>query len=145
MVRIDRHGRTRSHQCDTPGVTASDRAADAKLDALRQKQDWAGVFAVLTERAVEGPVADRPKHWNEAATLVRERFRNESEAIRCWTASLAIDPAQPEVVASLRPLFIKRRDFEGLRALANSPSERAAVDDLQRAARPWWRSLFGGR
>lgn len=90
-----------------------------------------------------GPMAERPKSWNDAATLMRDRFANEAETIRCWTASLALDPAQPQIVASLRALLTKRRDYDGLRAIANSPSERAAVDDLQRAKRSWWRRLFG--
>lgn len=101
------------------------------------------MFDLLTERAVTGPMAQRPTSWNDAATLMRERFANEAEAIRCWRASLALDPAQPEIVASLRVLLAKRRDYDGLRAIANSPSERAAIDDLQRANRPWWRRLFG--
>ena len=125
--------------------------ADDDLGALRDARRWHDVFRALTLRAAgSGDAESRIRDWNEAGMLMLDKFANQAEAIRCFEASLALEPDQPEISACLRDLHERRRDWDALERLARTEDERAAVRALRRKHRSLWKRLFlptprGGR
>jgi hypothetical protein len=117
--------------------------AEDDLSALRDARRWHDVFGALTLRAAgSGDVEGRVRDWNEAGMLMLEKFANQAEAIRCFEASLSLDRDQPEILARLRGLHERRRDWDALERLARTEDERAAVRALRREHRSLWKRLF---
>jgi hypothetical protein len=93
----------------TPQLGQHERMPD-DLAALRRANRWHDVVRMLIERARgSGDTAARVQDWNEAGVVFLERFDNQFEAMRCFEASLVLDPNQPAISAKLHDLHELRR------------------------------------
>ena len=120
-------------------------AAEDELEALKRGKRWSDVLEVLTRRAAhESDPTTAIESWNEAGKLALARFGNQREALRCFEASLALDPAQQEIREAALALYRKRRDWAHIARHTRDEQERADAQSRLEGG-PWRRikALFG--
>jgi hypothetical protein len=125
-------------RCRGGSTFVSDPSRDEfefRYERAVQAQRWNEALALLEARASAATDAgERAQLFVRAGSIALERFHHQGKAISHFEASLLLVPDQPEVRARLRVLYERRRDFESLARLADTPQEAAAL----RARKRWW-------
>jgi tetratricopeptide (TPR) repeat protein len=107
-----------------PGNLAAAEALAAQYEAMSK---WADLISLLRKRAtvVESETEKVALHLR-VATIYKEKFNNQAEAMKAFEAALEIDPANPGALAELKAMYEKRRDWDRLVALQRTEVGRIA-------------------
>jgi hypothetical protein len=84
---------------------------DASLRRSAEQKRWPDYVAALVAKAT---LTRDPELFVQAARTYTERLMNQTEAIRCHEAALALDGSSWEAITALKVGYEKRRDWEQL-------------------------------
>ncbi len=119
------------------------RASDELASKFRALGRWNDLIAILSRKseAPNVPDADRVKLLREVADLWSDRFGNFANAIRPLERIVELTPGDAEVVARLKEIYTKRRQWRALidllgreATLLHASERRAKQSEMARLA-----------
>jgi len=91
----------------------NEMALNALVEQFTAMKRWPDLVRVLQQKVEHTTdTATLVKLHREIASIMMEKFSNSSEAIKSYTAILALDPRDREAIATLKDVYDKRRDWE---------------------------------
>jgi len=106
---------------------------DALVSQYENMKRWPDLVRILQTKIdhTEGE-EDLIALHRKVASIMMERFSNSAEAMKSYTAILALEPEDGEAIEALKDIYLKRRDFESYLLL--SRREVALLEDEEEMA-----------